>query len=71
MNPEIAVSSVGGGNSVGLKSETLPVSIAFAGKVAGVRDERSGKDLGAGTEFKFDWKTNEALVLSFDGIPPR
>ena len=71
MNPEISVSSTGGGNSVGLKTETVPVTLGFAGKLAGVRDERMGKDLGDGTEFKFDWKMNEALVLSFDGAPPQ
>ncbi len=71
MNPEIAVSSTGGGNSVGLKEDTLAVTLAFAGKLAGVRDERTGKDLGGGSEFKFDWKMNEAIVLSFDGAPPR
>ena len=71
MNPEIAVSSTGGGNSVGLKADVLPVTLAFAGKLSGVRDERTGKDLGDGSEFKFDWKMNEAIVLSFDGLPPR
>ena len=39
MNPEIAVSSTGGGNSVGLKADVLPVTLAFAGKLTGVRDE--------------------------------
>ncbi len=72
MNPEIAVSSTGGGNSVGLKEDTLPVTLTFAGKLVGVRDERTGKDLGGGSEFKFDWKMNEAIVLSLDGAsPPR
>ncbi|HEY7424502.1 MAG TPA: beta-galactosidase trimerization domain-containing protein [Gemmataceae bacterium] len=71
MNPEIAVSSTGGGNSVGLKEDKLAVTLAFAGKLGGVRDERTGKDLGGGSEFKFDWKMNEAIVLSFDGAPPR
>ena len=67
MNPEIAVSSTGGGNLVGLKSEVLPVTLAFRGKVNGVRDERTGKDLGSGAEFKFDWPMNEAIVISFEG----
>jgi hypothetical protein len=71
MNPEIAVSSMGGGNSVGLKADVLPVTLAFAGKITGVLDERTGKDLAAGTEFKFDWKMTEAIVLSFDGATPR
>jgi hypothetical protein len=71
LNPEIEVSSTGGGNSVGLKVDTIPVKLTFAGKLAAVRDERTGKDLGAGSEFKFDWKMNEAIVLSFEGTPPR
>lgn len=70
MNPEIAVSATGGGNSLGLKSEVLPVTLAFSGKRTGVRDERTGKDLGSGTAFQFDWPMNEAIVLSFDDAPP-
>ena len=46
-------------------------TVGFAGRVSGVRDERTGRDLGAGTEFRFDWKANEAVVLSFEGAPPR
>ena len=70
-NPEIAVSSVGGGNSVGLKSETIPVTLKFAGAVRDARDERTGKALGEGAEFKFDWTMNQAVVMSFAGAPPR
>jgi hypothetical protein len=70
MNPELKVTSLGGGNSVGLRAETLPVTLVLAGKVSGVRDERTGKALPSGSEFKLDWKTTEALVLSFDGAPP-
>lgn len=71
MNPETAVSSTGGGNSVGLKAATVPVTLKFAGKITGVKDERTGKKLPDGTEFAFDWKTAEAVVLSFDGGPSR
>lgn len=67
MNPEISVSSTGGGNSVGLNASVLPVTLSFANKVAGLRDERTGKDLGSGNDFKFDWPMNEAIVLSFEG----
>ncbi|MDB5334222.1 MAG: hypothetical protein JWP03_5373 [Phycisphaerales bacterium] len=69
LNPEIAVSSTGGGNAVGLKTEVLPVTLTFAKDVKDARDERTGKDLGAGREFKFDWKMNEAIVVSFAGEP--
>jgi hypothetical protein len=71
MNPELAVSSTGGGNSVGLKADAVPVTLNFSGKVAKVRDERTGKDLSDGSAFKFDWKKSEAIVLSFEGAPPR
>src|SRR5438093_537419 len=46
MNPETSGSSTGGGNSVGLKTETIPITIQFAGRVAAVRNERSGEELG-------------------------
>jgi hypothetical protein len=71
MNPELSVSSTGGGNAVGLKSGAVPVVLHFAAAVGDARDERSGKSLAAGTEFKFDWARNEAIVISFAGSPPR
>ncbi len=64
-NPEITGSSLGGGNSDGLKTAKVPVILQFRSEVKGVRDERSGKELGSGREFTLDWKQNEALVLSF------
>jgi hypothetical protein len=70
LNPEIAATSLGGGNAVGLRTETIPVTLTFARPVTGVRDERAGKDLGSGKQFRFNWKTNEALVVSFNGAPP-
>ena len=69
--PEITAGAMGGGNSVGLKSDLVPVTLAFRRPVQGVRDERSGRSLGTGSQFTFDWKMNEAVVLSFEGLPPR
>jgi len=66
-NPEISVSSEGGGNAVGLKTQTVPITLQFAKPVKGARDERTGKDLGDGKEFKFDWTINQAVVMSFAG----
>ena len=66
-NPEISVSSEGGGNAVGLKTATVPITLAFAHPIQGARDERTGKDLGDGQEFKFDWTINQAVVMSFAG----
>ena len=65
-NPEITGDSLGGGNSQGLKTETVAVTLQFREKITGLRDERAGEDLGDGKEFRFEWKQNEALVLSFD-----
>ena len=64
-NPEITGSSLGGGNSDRLKTAKAPVTLQFRSEVKGVRDERSGKELGSGREFTIEWKQNEAVVLSF------
>jgi hypothetical protein len=65
-NPEISGTSLGGGNSVGLKADRIPVTLQFTRKLQ-LRDERTGKELGTGTEFPFEWKQNEAVVVSFEG----
>ena len=66
LNPEIRGTSLGGGNSVGLKTGTLPVKLRFTREVSNARDERAGRELGSGLEFALDWKQNEAVVLSFE-----
>jgi hypothetical protein len=71
LNPETQGSHLGGGNSVGLKTDRARVTLHFADEVADVRDERAGKPLGNGKSFAFDWKRNEAIVISFAGSPPR
>ena len=70
-NPEVRGTELGGGNAAGLKTASVPVTVAFAKAIKGVKDERAGKDLPAGQEFKFDWKMNESVVLSFEGAPPK
>jgi hypothetical protein len=64
-NPELSASSVGGGNSIGLKTDTLPITLQFSAPVKNARDERTGKALGDGKEFKLDWKQDEAVVIVF------
>ncbi len=66
LNPEIRGTDLGGGNSVGLKSATVPVSLEFTQEIKGLRDERTGRGHGPGTRFPFTWKQNEAIVVSFD-----
>ncbi len=70
-NPEITVTELGGGNAVGLKTAKVPVTLAFAGPIKDVKNERTGQKLEDGKEFKVDWTQNEAVVLSFAGEPPR
>jgi hypothetical protein len=65
LNPEITGNSLGGGNSEGLKTAKVPVILQFRNAIQQVRDERTGKELGAGSEFAVDWQQNEAVVLSF------
>ncbi len=66
LNPEIRGTSLGGGNSVGLKTATVPIKLRFTREIRNARDERTGRALGNGAEFNFDWKQNEAVVVSFD-----
>ena len=65
-NLSVAGSELGGGNAVGLKSETLPITLTFARQINNVKDERTSKNLDSGKEIKLDWKMNEACVISFD-----
>lgn len=67
MNPEIRGTSLGGGNSVNLKTARFPVSLRFKSPIRNARNERTGQLLGDGSKFSLEWKQNEALVVSFDG----
>ena len=49
-----------------LKTDLVLTKLRFAKPVRDVRDERTGRVLGDGTEFPIEWKQNEAVVLSFD-----
>jgi hypothetical protein len=64
-HPAVEGSQTGGGNSVGLKRELVPITLKFASAVRDARDERSGKALAGGDSFRFEWKMNEAVVMSF------
>lgn len=66
-NPETVGTEVGGGNAVGLKTATVPITLRFTRPVRGVRNERTGRALGDGLRFPLSWPQNEALVLSFEG----
>ncbi len=70
-NPRTTVSATGGGNSSGLKTQTIPITLTFAHAIKNVRDEHSGKGLPDGTEFNFDWTMTHAVIISFEGAPQR
>lgn len=65
LNPEIRGTDAGGGNSVGLKTGTVPVWLEFSREIHDLKDERSGQSHGPGRRFPFNWKQNEAIVVSF------
>ncbi len=56
-------------SAVGLRSGVIPITLKFYSPVEGLRDERTGAELGAGDRFDLNWKMNEALVLSYAGDP--
>jgi hypothetical protein len=64
-NPEITGTEVGGGNSVGLRSDSIPITLKFAAPIRNVRDERRGSSLHDGSRFQVMWSRNEAIALSF------
>lgn len=66
LNPETRGTSLGGGNSVGLKTDTVPVTVRFKMPLKNVIDERMGQALPDGQTFSMKWVMNEAIVLSFD-----
>jgi hypothetical protein len=70
-NPEVRGSMAGGGNAAGLKTAEPTVRLKFADRVGAARDERGQRNLGARSDYTFNWTQNEALVVSFEGAPPR
>ena len=68
-NPEIQGSSTGGGNSAGLKTQALPITLAFTTPIKNVKNERTGEPLNDNAQFPLTGKQNEAIILSFDTRP--
>jgi hypothetical protein len=70
-NPDSSKTSLGGGNSKGLKVGKTPITLSLAKTIRNVKNERTGKALKDGKTFQLTWNQPEALVLSFDGHPYR
>ena len=68
-----AVNSTSLGDTVthGLGGGVIPVDIEFGAPVKDVVDERTGHKLGDGTKFKAQFPLDEAVLLSFMGLPPQ
>lgn len=54
-------------NQEKIDSRRVPVRLKFARPIKEARNERTGEDLGDGQSFLFQWKLNEAVVISFAG----
>ena len=55
----------------GLTTGKLAVDVEFPVVVKDAVDERSGKKLGSGKKFSFEFNAPEAAFMSFAGAPPR
>lgn len=68
-NPDSTKTELGGGNSTGLKTSKVDVTLVFANALKGIKNERTGETIGNGNKVKVSWIQNEAVVLSFEGHP--
>ena len=70
-NVPVSGSAFGGGAAEGLIDKKTRIAIELARPVTDATDERTGKRLGDGTRFEFDFNAVEAVLFSFKGGPPR
>lgn len=66
LNPDTTGGELGGGNSVGLKTGEVNITLRFSSPIRDVRDERRGVALKSGERVSLTWARNEAVVLSFE-----
>ena len=69
-NVPVAGRSTGGGGAAGLATGEVPIEVRLAAPLHGVRDERTGRSLPDGDRFSFRIDATEAVLFSFDGMPP-
>jgi hypothetical protein len=70
-NAAVTGSALGGGGAEGLISQRTKVTLEITAEVDDVVDERTGRRLGAGRQFPFEFNSVEAIMFSFRGPPPR
>ena len=68
-NVPVGGSSFGGGGAEGLAAGEIPIDVQFAQPVRDAVDERTGKRLGDGRKFRFQFNRAEAVFMSFQGGP--
>lgn len=64
-NAEVSGSAVGGGGVEGLRNWRGPITVRFPEHVRACRDERTGRVLGDGDTFTFDFVPTEAAFFSY------
>ncbi|MFH1022460.1 MAG: beta-galactosidase trimerization domain-containing protein [Planctomycetota bacterium] len=69
-NVTVTSSELGDTKTSGLENGRISVEVAFPAAVKDVVDERTGKKLGDGAKFAFEFNAPEAVMLSFAGAPP-
>jgi hypothetical protein len=70
-NASVSSTELGDTTASGVEKEKIKVDVEFPAAVKDLVDERSGKNLGAGSKFSFEFKGPEAALMSFAGAPPR
>ena len=70
-NAEVTGTALGGGGAKGLIEKKVSLTVKFEKPVRDLVNERTGRKLGDGKSFSFDFNPVEALLLSFKGKPPR
>ena len=68
-NADSTKSELGGGNSEGLKTAKVDVTLSFAKPIKKIVNERTGETIKDGDKVKVSWSQGEAVVLSFEGTP--
>lgn len=68
-NPDSTKTELGGGNSTGLKTNKIDVTLSFVKTLKNIKNERTGESLKDGNKIKINWPQGEAVVLSFEGQP--
>ena len=70
-NVRVTSTVLGDTKTDGLTTGKLAVDVEFPVVVKDAVDERSGKKLGSGKKFSFEFNAPEAAFMSFAGAPPR